>query len=183
MPADSYEIHQVEREDLNEGWIWLRNEELKNNIENRRLTLRVTDELSGKNVCCEVLYADDTYLDNRRHPIPQTNQHRMLFLSAWYRHRLGVEGKVGTSRRFDIKLTSNPLRAMWWQIRACVRHPQIAVVMSTVLAIVGTGLGIVGVAFVFKDVNWAAYIWQAAAGLGFVITLFGLVPLLLRVKN
>ncbi len=183
MPADLYEIHAVEREDLNEGWIWLRNEQLKGKVENRRRTLLVRDEVSGAKVCCEALYADPTYLNNRRNRISPSDQNNLLFLSAWYRHRLGVENEVGSSRKFDIRFPSNPLTAIWWQVRACVRHPQIAVVMSTVLAIVGLGLAIVGLAFVFKDAHWAEYFWLSAAVLGFVITLLGVAPLILRAQN
>ena len=68
---------------------------------------------------------------------------------------------------------------MWWQLRACARHPQIAVVMSRVLAVVGTGLGIVGLAAVLKEAQWpgsvwqAVVSWQAVAALGFVVFVLG----------
>ena len=75
--------------------------------------------------------------------------------------------KSGRSERhFDIKFP-NAFQAMWWQYRA-VRHPQIGVVMSTVLAAVGTGLGIVGLGALLKDMQWAPpYVYQA-------IDLFGI---------
>ncbi len=176
-----YEIHQVEREDLNEGWIWLRNKDLKAAVENRRPALLVKNEGTGNKVRCEILYADPTYLANRRHPIPGHNQN-LLILSAWYRRRLGIEEKdIGSSREFEIRSTNNPLTSVWWQFCACVRHPQMAVVMSTVLAIVGTGLGIIGLAAVFKDQE--RVIWDVLGSAGFVIVLLGLLPLIFRVRN
>ena len=104
MAVDVYEIHRVEREDLNEGWIWLRNENLKPRIENRRPVLRVRDTASGKNAYCEVLYAEDTYLCNRRHPISRDRQNNLVFLSAWYRRRLGIENEpIPCKRQFEIE--------------------------------------------------------------------------------
>jgi len=181
MAVDIYEIHQVEREDLNEGWIWLRNKRLRDRIENRRPALLVKDETSGRKVCCEILYADETYLHNRRNWISEDNQNNLLFLSAWYRQRLGIEGEAGPLRRFDVRVTGNFFRTIWWQLRACARHPQIAVVLSTVLAIVGTGLGILGAAAIFKDTHWI--IWYVLGPVGLVITLLGFMPLVLRARN
>jgi hypothetical protein len=75
---------------------------------------------------------------------------------------------------------------MWWQLRACARHPQIAVVMSTVLAVIGTGLGIVGFAAVLKEILNGTpafeWVWLPIAGLGFIIFVFGFSPLYLRAR-
>ena len=132
--TDLYEIHQVEREDMNEGWIWVKNEKLREIIENRRPVLLVEDTGSGKRVCCETLYADPTYLANRRRqPVTKNAKNNLAFLSAWYRRRLGIEKEqIPCVRTLKIRET-NRVWTIWWQLRACARHPQIAVVMSTVL--------------------------------------------------
>jgi len=81
---------------------------------------------------------------------------------------------------------------MWWQLRACIRHPQIAVVMATVLALVGAGLGIMGIATVLKEVKEVSeaqerhgldYAFLAVLLTGLVIVLGGLFPLYQRVKD
>lgn len=180
MAMGLYELHQVEREDLNEGWIWLRNEDLNKTIENRRPVLLVRDTVSGKKTYCEGLYADDTYLGNRRHPIPKDHQRNLVFLSAWYRRRLGIENEpIPCTRQLEIRIP-NFWKAVCWQFRACALHPQIVVVLSTVLAIVGTGLGFLGAAAIFKDVQ---VIWYVLGPFGVLIMLFGFLPLVCRVRS
>src|SRR5208282_673979 len=94
IDTGTYIVHQVEREDLNEGWIWVRSEELKPKIENRRPVVRVRDTRSGKQVCCETLYADDTYMSNRRHPLPKAEWNNAVFVSGWYRRLLGIDDSL-----------------------------------------------------------------------------------------
>jgi hypothetical protein len=73
---------------------------------------------------------------------------------------------------------------MWWEYRASARHPQIGVVMSTVLAVVGTGLGIVGLGALLKDMQRAPpYVYQAIDLFGIAVFLFGFLPLVLRVTK
>jgi len=140
----------------------------------------VRDETSKAEVCCEVLYADETYLTNRRYPVPKNNPNNLIFLSAWYRRRLGLEREpIPCQRQFEIKLPTN-LPAVWRQFKACTRHPQVVVVLSTVLAVVGTGLGVLGLATVFKKVPWVEYPLGIS---GMVIMVAGFWPLVLRAKN
>jgi hypothetical protein len=196
-----YELHQVERHELHEDWVWLRtkDKELRLATENRRPALLF--KFGGKKVCCETLYADDLYLKNRHHPIdpgtcgPKTGGN-LVFMNAWYRRHLGLPPQ---SDSIDLTVETPKWngQAVWWQLRACARHPQIAVVMSTVLAIVGTGFGIAGFASLAKDMPWKAVVkgipwlqavpwsdvWQAGVVFGFAVALGGLVPLFLRSKN
>jgi hypothetical protein len=280
-----YELHQVERDELHEEWVWVRKESLKD-IEGRRPALLFEFKDSRKRVCCETLYADDTYLANRRNPIlvgettdihllplvgeivdihlPQasftvrwdegketksvvvtgktkfcngitieslltipkqslekkgvpicvhylkeTNKYseetdrkkkeitaeritagnELIFMNAWYRRRqLGIENRIGEQILLSIRQPRWTGQAMWWQLRACARHPQITVLMSTVLAVVGTGLGIVGLAAVIKDLaEWnnitlfqGVCVFVGAVGIG--IFVMGFRPLYLRAK-
>jgi hypothetical protein len=247
--TDRYEWHQVEREDLNEGWIWIRQRggELKDVIHRRRPVLLLKH--GGKSVCCETLYADDGWLARRRYSImigqitkfsppkyleiagrfpdnrrrkevvknadinidPEmqlteglrvcvfwtdptygdkkppviTLEKNLIFLSAWYRHHLGISDSRPFEIDLDIKQTNSRLRQIWWQLRACARHPQIAVVMSTVLAFIGTGLGIVGVAAVLKEfvlIEFFEQPWPALALIGLVICGLGFAPLFKRAR-
>ena len=105
----------------------------------------------------------------------------MVFLSSWYRHQLGISRPRGSPISLDVETTENPLRSMWWQVRACARHPQIIVVMSTVLAVVGAGLGIVGLAAVLKEIEIESFeVWEAIALLGVVVVFLGFAPLARR---
>jgi hypothetical protein len=189
MP-DYYEWHQTEREDLNEGWIWIRNADLREEVEERRPVLLLKH--ASRSVCCETLWADDAWLSRRHKPILAakfTGTEKLIFLSAWYRRRLGIDNKPGS--KIELKISTNPswwlLRPLWWQLRAGAAHPQIAVAMSTVLAVIGTGLGIVGLATVFQKPHLPTDIWEAGAWaialVGFVVILLGFAPLYSRAKN
>jgi hypothetical protein len=276
---DDYELHQVEREELHEEWVWVWNEELEKDIEGRRPALLF--EYKGNSVCCETLYADDRYLENRHKPLlvgkiksvswensrtaragdtftvggttvritNETMYHngitegslrenvavavrytkeadkncegtdkpkktitalritrgdKLVFMNSWYRHQLGIDADLIKQENSVMDTPRIPLtvegprrtwRAMWWQLRACARHPQIAVVMSTVLAIVGTGLGIVGLAAVIKELpqvesikdieNISGFnlVWLFIAAVGFAIFVLGFRPLCLRAKQ
>ncbi len=185
--SDQYEWHQAERVDMNEGWIWVRNEVLRAEIEERRPVLLL--KRGGESLCCEVLWADDTWLGNRNHPIRASGisaKDKLVFLSAWYRRRLGIDFKKdppGSKIELTILPAKSRMRTMWWQLRACARHPQIAVVMSTVLAVIGAGLGIIGVAAVLEAVFKIWWIWIPVALVGVAVILLGFRPLYLRAKN
>jgi hypothetical protein len=282
---DDYELHQVERDELHEEWVWVWNEKLKKDIEGRRPALLF--EYKGNSVCCETLYADDRYLENRHKPLlagkisvirpdgnfiigetsvqvtkrteycggitkeslpknvavfvryskeadekskatnesceatdknsegtnePEktitairiTRGDKLVFMNSWYRHQLGIDADLIKQGISVMDTPRIPLRvrgprstgqAMWWQLRACARHPQIAVVMSTVLAVVGTGLGVVGLAAIIKELpqvesikdikNISGFdrVWLSVAAVGFIIFVLGFRPLCLRAKQ
>jgi hypothetical protein len=78
----------------------------------------------------------------------------VILVNAWYRNLLRIEKKsIPSIIDVEVVQTRWRLRAMWWQLRACEQHPQIVVVMSTVLAMVGTGFAIFGFALSLKDVD------------------------------
>jgi hypothetical protein len=118
-----------------------------------------------------------------------TAGNELIFINAWYRLQLGIpRSRIRQQIPLEVTRPKSSWRAMWWQLRACARHPQIAVLMSTVLAVVGTGLGIVGLAAVIKDLpEWnnitlfqGVYASIGAVGLG--IFVMGFRPLYLRAK-
>jgi|HubBroStandDraft_6_1064221.scaffolds.fasta_scaffold925656_2 hypothetical protein len=192
IDPDDYKLHQVERGELHEEWIWIRSKGMKP-MEGRRSALlfsyKSEGESKSKSVCCETLYADDLYLGERRYPIEvgAADRENRVFMNAWYRHQLGIEQKqILKLIPLKVRRPRSSFQAMWWQLRACARHPQITVVMSTVLAVIGTGLGIVGFAAVLKEIlngtpgfEWA---WLPIAGFGFIIFVAGFWPLYLRAK-
>jgi hypothetical protein len=255
-----YELHMVEREELHEEWVWIRSEDMKR-FDGRRPALLF--EYKGNSVCCETLYADDTYLRNRHHSIlvgeitdvrsnedftvewgghhkyrvsvavkkaekcasdadrqeldknqlvrvycpergegimgtddqieadyVRLGEGNLVFINAWYRRKLGINEQAGEKIRLKITLPDRWWQAMWWQLLACVQHPQIAITMSMVLAIIGTGLGIMGLAVLLKDLSgwkdFLAFDWASlvAAVFGFIIIfVVGLGPLYFRAKH
>ncbi len=55
-----YEVHTALGDDLNEGWVWVRDSGLKDQLRDQRRIVRI--EFNSKKVYCEALYADDYYL-------------------------------------------------------------------------------------------------------------------------
>jgi hypothetical protein len=52
-----YEVHTALRDDLNEGWMWVRDSGLKDQLQDQRRIVRI--EFNSKKVYCEALYADE----------------------------------------------------------------------------------------------------------------------------
>lgn len=195
----TYQLHQADREFVNEGCIWVRDENLRKEVENLRPVcllrlLKRGKNSFGKSVCCEVLWADDDWIKQRhKHNIstPVPAGQSLVFISGWYRSRLGINALPGSSIDLDIKPAKSWPQAILWQLRACGSHPQIIVAMSTVLAVVGAGLGIMGVgAFLkdlLKDIGASDEVSRAvgfgAFLVGIVVFLLGWGPLLQRAQN
>lgn len=137
-----YEVHTSTREELNEGWVWLKNdenEELKNKVEGRRPIVRISN--SKKHVYCEALYVNDLDLEwfRKKPPFKDVSDDKLIFISQWYLRRLGFEKNPGSA-----ELAIDTKTKISWQFLACLVHPQIMVLLSTVLGIIGVGLGIIG---------------------------------------
>jgi hypothetical protein len=191
--TEQYELHQVERDELHDDWIWLRNQDLRPDIEGLRpaVLFEYTADGKSRRVCCETLYADDQYLLNRHQKIcPKEKMGKnLIFINAWYRKQLGIEWNGPKMINVGVRVPRAPVQAVWWQLRACARHPQIAVVMATVLAIIGTGLGLAGAATVLTDIPWLTgvpcveLVSHGIAIIGCAVFLLGFVPLFLRTKR
>jgi len=147
--GEPYDVHTSLDEDKNEGWVWIRNSHLKNDLEGKRRIIRITAE-TKKKVFCEALYADPRYMkkwyviwvnDGREIPPPTQN---LAFISEWHRILLGIEKIWKDPRNLAIDYPENSLRPFWWQLCACLDHPQVVVRLATLLAIIGVGLGILG---------------------------------------
>lgn len=137
-----YEVHPARSEDVNEARVWIKDSRLHEELHGRRRVVRITN--SKKIVYCEALYADEYYITNYGgRSCPLDPQHdRLIFMSAWYRRLLGIEGQGCVP--ITISLTAFP-RSAWWQIRVCIGHPQLVVLVATVLGLIGLGLGLIGV--------------------------------------
>ena len=144
-PNKSYEVHTALWEDLNEGWIWIKDEALKDKLQNQRRIVRINSE-NQKKVYSEALYVENFYLErfNERmkpeHRIPSSKD-RLIFISGWYRNILGIKVQEIRGQK---NLTITPCKfpcSLMWQLSACLQHPQVVVFLGTNLAIIGLGLG------------------------------------------
>lgn len=155
-----YIVHTSLRDDRNEGWVWIRNRCLKTELDGKRRIVRITAK-PGKSIFCEALWADDWYMKKwdklwintcTKVPLPNEN---LAFISAWYRRRLGIRrGR----QSLTIKYCKETPRPFWWQLRACLDHPQVVVRLATVLAIIGIGLGLIALGLGIVGVpDWRPY--------------------------
>jgi hypothetical protein len=175
MPSreDRYVVHSSLRDDMNEGWIWIRN--LRQELDGQRRIVRLTAE-NGESTFCEALYADDWYLKGwherwkaTQEPIPPTDA-KLAFISSWYRRRL----RIGLGpHTLTIEYKENPAGLFFWQLRVCLQHPQVVVVLATVLAIVGLGLGLLALGLGVAGVpDWRPY---GGFWIGWLLVLSGIV--------
>ncbi len=177
-----YEIFPALIDELNEGWVWIREQELEKRRGRRPIAHieKVTDMGAKRAIYCEVLYAEKIHLFKMEENM-ETERTRLrnhlssdpglqssiklldgglsglkcynisldppkIFMSEWYRCCLGIE-KIGDlpNRRVMLRVRYNHFPLRWWyQLRACLQHPQVSVFVATVLAIIGTALGFIG---------------------------------------
>jgi hypothetical protein len=176
--TESYEVHSSLREDLNEGWIWIKDDGLKDKIEYRRRIVRIKTK-NEKKVYCEALYIDDYYVKERKkrgYGIDFNKDH-LIFISGWYRQKLGIEREdIGCQRNLTITLPK--LRLPMWSLQACLQHPQIVVFLATVLAIIGLGLGVIAVGLGFIAIKDLCVLGRRASlafmSVGIVIGFLGI---------
>lgn len=180
-PAGLYDVHTSPDEDKNEGWVCIRNTGLEKELDGQRRIIRVTtEEGKSKSIFCEALYADRWYMEKwierwtkRRQKIPSASEN-LAFISLWYRNRLGI-GIGHQSLAIEYRDTPRPF---WWQVRACIDHPQVVVRLATLLAIIGLGLGILalglGIAGVHEWEPYGSWIGWSLALSGVLVMVLGL---------
>lgn len=152
----SYEFkgayHQASREDIAEGWLWFRDDELKGELEGARCVVRITHTGAGgdtRSIYCEALYADPNDISRfeeyrKSKCFEPLGAGKLVFVNRWYHDRLGIVATPGTD--IDLKLSLGWFRRSWWrQLRACLQHPQVVVRLATWLGLLGLVLGIIGI--------------------------------------
>lgn len=180
----SYQIYGAPAEDMNEGWIWIRHEAIKSEIKNRRRIVKFknTSAHSRPVIYCEALYAEQLEINrfNKSRNNPLRNDCFTL-MSGWYRHRLGIPNLTNNTV-VKLELTTNA--KPWWLLFACLQHPQIVIVLATVLGIIGLGLGLIGVGLgliAIKELDaFGLYGGIAFLLAGICVVIGGVIPLLKR---
>ncbi|MFI5353201.1 MAG: hypothetical protein ACHQZS_09590 [Candidatus Binatales bacterium] len=179
MPTaeDQYVVHSALRDDMNEGWVWIRNSKHEKELDGKRRIVKLTAR--SKSIFCEALYADDWYMEKWFARWKATSQEappadeNLAFISSWYRGRLGIIGNLPQRLTMTIEYSVEPRRPFWWQLYACLEHPQVVVLLATLLAVIGLGLGILALGLSVV----AATDWQPYGGfwIGWLLVLSGAV--------
>ena len=163
-----YAVHQALSDDSNEGRIWIKpssqNTELGNIKQGERRIVRIKRK-DAKPVFSEALLADPGYLkrweETRKVKGSELEDCNVIFISAWYRHSLGIE-----EEKFpviidldDVKLLhpGSP-RNLWALLYQYPRnHPQALVRSASMMGIIGFGLGVIGTGLGVVGINdWLA---------------------------
>jgi hypothetical protein len=180
MSCSSYQVHTALREDFNQGWIWIRSNDLLRRIEGSRKIVRIRKSERKNGVYCEAVWADDFYIREFKIIDPMTADCQ-IFMGKWYRHRLEVEKGQRVELAIDFP---GRVQKIFWQFRACLQHPQVVVVLATALGIIAVGLGIIGFGLGLIGIQHLAPFGQGV-GLGFVlvgavVVFLGIAPLATR---
>ena len=140
---EQYEVHSALSEDMSQGWVWIENKRLEKDLNHRRRIVCISSQ-GWESVYCEALYLDDYYVkrfnEERKGEIGEIvrGNQNLIFINGWYRGKLGISAGTKT-------LSISIGKSLWSQFRALLQHPQVGVLLTTVLAIIGVGLGIIGV--------------------------------------
>jgi len=194
----NYEIHSSTREEMNEGWVWVRNKELEIDLKGRRRIVRISYS-NNHPVYCEALYVSDKYdikwfnghfgtktpdgsickypyADSSDSSLPINWEKELIFISQWYRQALGIkEQELPVNKELTIEVTKKRCKQILWQFLACLEHPQIMVLLSTVLGILSVGLGIIGFGIGLIAIPiCSSGIFPVVRCIGGVIMVFGL---------
>lgn len=134
IARETYHLYKSRQGDINEAHVFVRNARLKSQFQDMRRAVCFTR--GRARLYCELLYADSDYVDAR---LGTTSDRaaNLIFMNGWARHRLGIE------RGASIDLTMKPTGFAWLWL--CADHPQLIVVVASVLGLIGIGLGVVGI--------------------------------------
>ena len=144
---NKYRIYAPLAEELNEGWVWIYDDELNKRIDASRRIVCIRNPHRGKPVYCEALYLDQDYVNyykhtwGKRHVGRDTDigtEHNRVVMNKWYRKRLGSI-RPGEEQELTIKITKGP----WAKFKACIQHPQVVVRLATWLGVIGVALGVI----------------------------------------
>jgi hypothetical protein len=139
-----YTIYAALTEEENEGWIWFEQPNFKT-----RTLVKVYNPDTNRSILCVSRHIDENFLrryNGRCHIITITNPSKSLVINEWYRDALGGFATTFHSGH-DLTLIITPLKLWGWRdVRAACQHPDIVARIGTRLGLVGTWLGVVGVA-------------------------------------
>jgi hypothetical protein len=181
-----YRVHAADRDNFNEGWIFIRDKSLREFRGSRRVAKVVYGD---KYTYCGVRYADPIDIAAFDEASKNTYKLRespddLLFINTWYWRLLGMPD---LPNHLQVEITLS--RSLYGYCVACFDHPQVIVLLGMVLGFIGTGLGVVGAGLGFIGIGLAVVDWRTfwlvlgvlSILIGLLICLIGLWPLAARV--
>lgn len=140
-----YRVFAALYEESTSGWVWLATPRVE---PHRLVILRNNDpQLNHPIIYCEARSLDDnfiTFYNSKPHTkkIDPKNYSDVLVIGDWYRQALGIPG---TKLEVDLEVCQlkNPF---WPALRAGSQHPDPTVRLANRLGLLGTWLGLVGLA-------------------------------------
>ena len=151
-----YELHKAISEDIASGWMWVetKDKELGEWLEARRPVAKVSYKHAA--VYCEVLSADEIDLKRfdefySKHGLTRVSSSdeappkERVFINHWYRNKLGIGTLTpGSLLHISLKFRPGLIGESWYQLNACMAHPQVIVRFVTWVGLVALGLGAFG---------------------------------------
>ncbi len=181
-----YEVHSALSDDSNEGWVWIKLPQdtyLYKEIKDRRRVIRIKRK-DAKPVYCEALLADPFYLKKwKEKGIDKFKNDSVIFISAWYRYLLRLSSDdIGKIIDLDVEpLDSGSLRELVALLYQYPRnHPQAVVRTASMMGIIGFGLGVIGIGLGILSIISTNIPGFVFCGVGFAITLLGIIGLIRR---
>jgi hypothetical protein len=145
-----YRIFAALREEATSGWVWLATPR----VEAHRLikVRKPRDKKSPITIYCEGRRLDRNFIDfynsqPHTHKIDAENCDDVLVVGDWYREALGVPGTKITVD-LEIEQQKNP---MWAALKAGSQHPDPTVRLANRLGLLGTWLGLLGLAGAIEE--------------------------------
>jgi len=187
---NDYRVHHAHSDDMNEGWIWVKDESLIETVRGRRSIAKV--EYGDRHIYCEIMYADqadierfDDYLTNAN-VRNETSTQNLIFVNTWYSTLLGMPKLPGS-----LRVRIRPSHSLYAYCVSCFQHPQVVVVLGMVLGFIGAGLGVVGVGLGFIGIGLSSTAYRTfwlAVGIawifmGSLICVVGVWPLVTRTRR
>jgi len=171
-----YTLLRSRRDELAEGWVWIRDRHVEDLVRRRRPIAEVSHTSHGKvkRVYCEMVYADDNDLAALNASfLARKPDRRAVFMSSWYREKLGIEWNHPPNKCVLLTIDLRRARSFSWQILACADHPQVVIRLATWLGLLGLGLGVIGVGLGFLPLG------VAGLAIGIVVLIAGIVETVL----
>ena len=132
-----YKVFTALKEDINSGWVWICDKTIS-----ERAIVKIRKINSKKRIYCEALSIDENFLReyNTMPRIFIKNPSSSIVVNSWYRKQLG-NIKPQSECDLAIKKVDNT----YGKIRASLKHPQVAVRMTTKIALWSVVLAILSI--------------------------------------
>lgn len=135
-----YKVFVALKEDINSGWVWIGDKSIS-----ERTVVKLFNKNNKKKIYCEVLSIDENFLGeyNRAPRVFMENPSCSIVMNSWYRNQLG---NIMPQSEYDIEI--NKADNLYGKLKACLRHPQVAIRIATKLALWSVTLTILGISLV-----------------------------------